>query len=83
MASTNRRQAANDSGRSTRAVSGSTRPSRGAMRALSHSRSAGSAASAATAASSLAATWAGSSDSRIPAWALTISPRAQKVIPSP
>ena len=83
MASTNRRQAANSSARSALTASASAIPSRGASRARSHSRSGGSGSRSAMAARSLADTSAGGSDSRIPAWALTISPSAQKVIPSP
>ena len=83
MASTNRRQAANSSARSALTASGPAIPSSGASRARSQPRSEGSGSRSATAASSLAVTSAGGSDSRTPAWALTISPSAQKVIPSP
>ena len=83
MASTNRRQAANSSVRSALAASGPAMPSSGASRARSQPRSDGSASRSATAASSLADTSDDGSDSRMPAWALTISPSAQKVIPSP
>ena len=83
IVSTKRLQAANSSARSGLAASGSTKPTSGASRAHSHSASGASGSSASTAARSLPATWAGSSDSRMPAWALTISPSAQKVIPSP
>ena len=54
-----------------------------ASRARSQPRSDGSGSMPATAASSLAAASAEGSDSRMPAWALTISPSAQNVIPSP
>ena len=58
-------------------------PSSGARRVSSHWRSAGSSTTAATVSASLAATVAGSSNSRMPAWALRTSPRAQKLMPSP
>ena len=55
-------------------------PTSGASRCNSHCRSG---SSGETAASSFAAATSAESDSRIPASALTISPNAQNVIPSP
>jgi class 3 adenylate cyclase len=55
---------------------------RATRRAIAY-RSAGSPSRSAAMAASLAAAWSAASVSRIPAWALTISPRAQKVTPSP
>ena len=54
-------------------------PSSGSSRCRNHARSAPSGRTA----SSFAVATSGGSDSRIPAWALTISPSAQKVMPSP
>ena len=72
-----RRQAVNDS--SCEAGSAPT-PTSGARRALSQARSGSSAGSAR---SSFASASSGESDSRIPHSAFTISPSAQKAIPSP
>ena len=77
MCSRNRRQAVNSSSRS--AEEDASIPSSGRSRWRNQARSSPSGSTA----SSFAVAVAGSSDSRMPAWALTISPSAQNVIPSP
>ena len=62
-----------------RRLAGDWMPTSGSRRARNQSRS----ATGGRTASSLAVAIAGSSPSRMPAWALTISPSAQNVTPSP
>ena len=83
IASMTRRQAAKSSAWSAPGPSALPSPSSGASRVLSHSRSEAWPTSTCSAASSLVTTCAGGVGLRMPAWALTISPRAQKVMPSP
>src|SRR5215211_4266499 len=78
-----RRHAMKDSSRLAAVSLAVANPTSGASRAFSHSRSEASSATARTAASNLAAPTPGSSDSRMPAWALMTSPRAQKPTASP
>ncbi len=82
-ASRNVRQAEKASARSDETVLPGRDPTRGASWATSQSRSAPSSTTSSTAALSLASASSGPSDSRMPACAFTISPRAQKVTPSP
>ncbi len=79
-ASTNRRHAVNSS---SRGASDVPTPMSGARRRRIQSRCAGSSTTASTASASFAPASSGSSESRMPACAFTISPNAQKPTPSP
>jgi hypothetical protein len=82
--SRNRRHAVNDSSRlASPAPSAAFTPTSGPKRDRIHSRSDPFPMTASTAADSFFPASPRSSVSRMPAWAFTISPRAQKVIPSP